>query len=433
VVRRIITGGPADLNKKLKVDDRVIGVGQGDQEIVDVISWRLEDVVDLIRGPKGSTVRLQVRSKGAGASAPTRIVDIVRDKVKLEEQAAKKSVLDKIPGSTGTRIGVIDLPTFYLDIEGRYRGDSDYRSTTRDVRKLLGELAKEKVDGVIIDLRGNAGGSLIEATDLTGLFIDQGPVVQLRSPQGRVEVNEDTDAGVAYEGPVVVLVDRFSASASEIFAGAIQDYRRGIIVGEPTFGKGTVQRLFQLDKWGPGKRGHGQLKMTTAQFFRVNGESTQHRGVTPDIVFPTAVHSDEHGERALDNAVPWSRTNAADYKPQPDNTALITTLKTRHEARVKSDPGFKYLVAEAAARKVLRDQDSVSLMESKRRAERDSAEQGQLNRENVLRKARGLKPRVPDSKDPVDDLDGDIQLEEAGRIVKDMATTTTLLRTAALQ
>ena len=433
VVRRIITGGPADLNKKLKVDDRVIGVGQGDQEIVDVISWRLEDVVDLIRGPKGSTVRLQVRSKGAGASAPTRIVDIVRDKVKLEEQAAKKSVLDKIPGSTGTRIGVIDLPTFYLDIEGRYRGDSDYRSTTRDVRKLLGELAKEKVDGVIIDLRGNAGGSLIEATDLTGLFIDQGPVVQLRSPQGRVEVNEDTDAGVAYEGPVVVLVDRFSASASEIFAGAIQDYRRGIIVGEPTFGKGTVQRLFQLDKWGPGKRGHGQLKMTTAQFFRVNGESTQHRGVTPDIVFPTAVHSDEHGERALDNAVPWSRTNAADYKPQPDNTALITTLKTRHEARVQSDPGFKYLVAEAAARKVLRDQDSVSLMESKRRAERDSAEQGQLNRENVLRKARGLKPRVPDSKDPVDDLDGDIQLEEAGRIVRDMATTTTLLRTAALQ
>lgn len=430
VVRRIITGGPADLSKKLKVDDRIVGVGQGEEKVVDVVSWRLEDVVDLIRGPKGSTVHLEVRSKGAGASAPTRMIGLVRDKVKLEEQAAKKSILEKIPGLPEARIGVIDLPTFYLDIEGRYRGDPDYRSTTRDVRRLLAELEKDKVDGVIIDLRGNSGGSLIEATDLTGLFIDKGPVVQLRSQEGRVEINEDEDAGVAYAGPLVVLIDRFSASASEIFAGAIQDYRRGVLVGEPTFGKGTVQRLFQLDKWGRGRRGHGQLKMTTAQFFRVNGESTQHRGVTPDITFPTAFDSDKHGERALENAVPWSRTSAATYTPHPDNSTLIAQLAKQHKQRVKTDPGFIYLVEEAAARIALRGQKSISLVESQRRAERNRIEKDQLRRENTLRVARGLKPRDPKSDAEIEEFDGDIQLEEAGRIANDMAKAAVLLRTA---
>ncbi|MEM7408487.1 MAG: carboxy terminal-processing peptidase [Pseudomonadota bacterium] len=431
VVRRIITGGPADLSKKLKVDDRIVGVAQGDEKMVDVVSWRLEDVVDLIRGRKGSKVRLEVKSKGAGAGAQPRIVNLVRDRVKLEEQAAKKSILTDIPGAPGTRVGVIDLPTFYLDIQGRYNNDPDYRSTTRDVRRLLGELEGEGVDGVVVDLRSNSGGSLIEATDLTGLFIDTGPVVQLRYSNDTVEVNEDSDAGVAYNGPLVVLVDRFSASASEIFAGAIQDYRRGVIIGEPTFGKGTVQRLLQLDRWARGQKGLGQLKMTTAQFFRVNGESTQHRGVTPDIVFPTAFDAADQGERALENAVPWSQTRPAAYDPSPDNSSLLARLIQEHKARVGADPGFQFLVAEATTRKSLREQKSVSLNENKRKAERDRLESEQLARENRFRVSRGLKPRDPDSDEEVEDLEGDILLEEAARIVRDMVDESAKLETAA--
>lgn len=430
VVRRIITGGPADLGKKLKVDDRIIGVGQGDKKLVDVVSWRLEDVVDLIRGPKGSTVRLRLLSKGASAGSTPREISIVRDQVKLEERAAKKSILKDIQGAPGARIGVIDVPTFYLDIEGRYRGDPDYRSTTRDVRRLLGELQKEKVDGVIVDLRNNSGGSLIEATDLTGLFIDSGPVVQLRYSNNTVEVNEDEDAGVAYDGPLAVLVDRFSASASEIFAGAIQDYKRGIIIGEPTFGKGTVQRLLRLDKWARGHKGLGQLKMTTAQFFRVNGESTQHRGVTPDIVFPTAIDSDKHGERGLENAVPWSRTKPANYRAGRDISDLVARLRVRHEKRIQTDPGFNYLVEEAAASKAVQDQKSVSLVESVRKAEQDQLEAAQLERENRFRIARGLKPRVPDSDEEVEPLEEDVLLEESARILSDMVGANTVVRTA---
>jgi len=312
------------------------------------------------------------------------------------------------------------LPTFYLDIEARYRGDPDYRSTTRDVRRLLGELEQKKVDGVIIDLRNNSGGSLIEATDLTGLFIDQGPVVQLRYSNRSVEVNEDDEPGVAYAGPLAVLVDRFSASASEIFAGAIQDYRRGIVIGEPTFGKGTVQRLVRLDRRTRSSTGLGQLKLTTAQFFRVNGDSTQHRGVTPDITFPTAIDSDKHGERGLENAIPWSSTQPANYAPSPDNAALLIALRQTHSVRVKQDPGFRYLVDEAAAQRMMREQKTVSLLETERRAERERLETEQLARENTLRVARGLEPRDPDSDAEVEELKADILLEEAGRIVSDM-------------
>ena len=274
VVRRIITGGPAELDKRLKVDDRIVGVAQGDETMVDVVAWRLEDVVDLIRGKKGTTVRLEILPKGAAATGKTRVIDIVRDKVKLEEQAAKSEVIE-LPDSGGRKVGVIDLPTFYMDIDARSRGEEDYRSTTRDVRRLLGELQGQGVDGVVIDLRGNSGGSLVEATELTGLFIDSGPVVKMVYSSGRVQENRDDDAGVAYDGPLAVLVDQFSASASEIFAGAIQDYRRGLIIGEPTFGKGTVQHLVPLDQYAQsGTTGLGHLKITVAKFFRVNGHST---------------------------------------------------------------------------------------------------------------------------------------------------------------
>jgi len=305
VVRRVIAGGPAALSEQVSVEDRIIGVGNGKkEEIVDVVSWPLNDVVDLIRGPKGSTVRLKILPGNAPEGTPPKVITLVRDKIKLEEQAAKSSVVE-VPKSGGTRrVGVIDLPTFYLDSAARAQGQPDYRSTTRDVRRLLGELADTDggVDGVIIDLRGNGGGSLLEATQLTGLFIESGPIVQIKDARGDVNTEDDTDSAVVYGGPLAVLVDRGSASASEIFAAAIQDYGRGVVLGEPTFGKGTVQSVVPLDKEGL----LGQLKVTIAQFFRVNGEGTQHRGVVPDVLFPTAMDSDAQGERSLDNALPWA-------------------------------------------------------------------------------------------------------------------------------
>ena len=307
MVREIVPGGPADLGGELHADDRIIGIGQGtDEEVVDVIGWRLDDVVDLIRGPKDSIVRLQILPEAVGTDGPSEIISIKRDKIKLEEQAAKSSILEVTGGSRPVKIGVIEVPTFYMDFEARARGDKDFRSTTRDVRKLLDELQQKQIDGLIVDLRSNGGGSLSEATDLTGLFIDKGPVVQVRNSQGRVQLERDTDRGVAYAGPMAVLVNRNSASASEIFAGAIQDYDRGLVLGEPTFGKGTVQNLVDLNRYDDSMEGKlGQLKATIAQFFRVAGGSTQHKGVIPDITFPTALSNEDHGERALENALPW--------------------------------------------------------------------------------------------------------------------------------
>ena len=281
LVREIVPGGPADLGGDLKPDDRIIGIGQGtDEEIVDVIGWRLDDVVDLIRGPKDSLVRLQILPKAGGTDGPSEVIRIKRDKIKLEEQAAKSNILEVTGGARPVKIGVIEVPTFYMDFEARARGDKDFRSTTRDVRTLLNELQQKQIDGLIVDLRSNGGGSLSEATDLTGLFIDKGPVVQVRNSQGRVQLERDTDRGVAYAGPMAVLVNRNSASASEIFAGAIQDYDRGLVLGEPTFGKGTVQNLVDLNRYDDSMEGKlGQLKATIAQFFRVAGGSTQHKGV----------------------------------------------------------------------------------------------------------------------------------------------------------
>ena len=437
VVRRIITGGPAELDKRLKVDDRIVGVAQGDDTMVDVVAWRLEDVVDLIRGKKGTTVRLQILPKGAAATGKTRVIDIVRDKVKLEEQAAKSQVIE-FPESVGRKVGVIDLPTFYMDIEARSRGEEDYRSTTRDVRRLLGELQSEGVDGVIIDLRGNSGGSLVEATELTGLFIDSGPVVKMVYSSGRVQENRDDDAGVAYDGPLAVLVDQFSASASEIFAGAIQDYRRGLIIGEPTFGKGTVQHLVPLDQYAQsGTTGLGHLKITVAKFFRVNGHSTQHRGVIPDIIFPTAVGLESVGERALENALEWSKIEASSYVPHGPMGGHIEDLRVRHEDRVNADPGFSYLVREAKLAKDSAERKSISLSEPLRQAERDERERSSLARENELRVAKGLPVRDPsDESNDVTGLDevlGDAVLNETARILLDSLSSLAAKRTTTVE
>lgn len=375
MVKEIIAGGPASLDKTLQPEDKIVGVGQGDQgEIVDVIGWRLDDVVDLIRGPKDSTVRLEVIPKKAGVSDARTTIALKRDKINLEEQAAKAYLLE-LPkeGTHGSRkLGVIDLPTFYLDFAALARGDKDFRSSTRDVKKLIEQLQAENIDGLIIDLRSNGGGSLIEATSLTGLFIETGPVVQVKDALGRLEVNDDSDPAIAYTGPLAVMVDRYSASASEIFAGAIQDYRRGVILGEPTFGKGTVQNLIDLNQYDDrSDKELGHLKTTIAQFFRVNGKSTQHRGVVPDIIFPRNDTNDEYGERAYDNALPWASVAAAKFTPAMAPVQAFEKARWEHEARIAADPAFKLLMEEIEAVDALREREVISLNEAQRRKERD--------------------------------------------------------------
>ena len=313
VIRHVVPGGPADQDGRLHVGDRIINVAQGTEQPVDVIGWRLDDVVDLIRGPAGTEVRLGIIPAESGLTGEAETIEIIRDQVKLEEQAAQKAILE-VSGEDNeiVRVGVIDLPAFYLDFAARARREPDYRSSTRDVRRLLKELKEAEVDAVVVDLRNNGGGSLAEATSLTGLFIDQGPVVQVRDSSGRIDVESDPEDGVEWEGPLAVVVNRQSASASEIFAAAIQDYGRGVVIGEPTFGKGTVQNLINLDRYGQGDDPRfGQLRLTVAQFFRVNGGSTQHRGVIPDVVFPTMGTDEEYGESAFDNALPWTSIRPA--------------------------------------------------------------------------------------------------------------------------
>lgn len=430
-VQRIISGGPADISGQLHSGDKIIGVAQDQAEMVDVIGWRLQDVVELIRGPKDSVVRLLLQPYRSGADGPTREITLVRDKINLEQQAAKSSIIEDIPGNPGIKIGVIDIPTFYLDFDARARHDDDYRSTTRDVRKLIEQLKDEDVDGIVVDLRGNGGGSLSESTELTGLFIRSGPVVQIKGTRGNIEVNHDPDPGITYEGPLAVLVDRFSASASEIFAGAIQDYRRGIIIGEPTFGKGTVQTLINLNRFNDGKTNLGQLKVTIAQFFRINGSSTQHRGVRPDIVYPTAVDTDDHGERSLDNALPWAMVKAASYKPVVSSWYDLEILRNQHKSRIVKDPGFIYLVDTAREIKTVRAKKVVSLLESRRREERNQRREKNLQEENLFRQSRGLKLLTMADKDKDKDEDEvfdedekdnpiiKIQLQEAANILAD--------------
>jgi carboxyl-terminal processing protease len=384
-IREIVPGGPAALSSKVKVGDRVVGVGQGEHgPIVDVVGWRLDDVVEKIRGAKDTVVRLEILPADAGTDGKHMTVALTRKKVSIEEQAAKKSVIEVKAGDHTRHIGVISLPTFYQDFDARRRGDADYKSATRDVEKLLGELKKDKVDGVIVDLRNNGGGSLAEATDLTGLFIDKGPVVQVRNATGQVEEEEDPHPGMAWDGPLAVLVNRASASASEIFAAAIQDYGRGVIIGEPTFGKGTVQNLVDLDEVAHNEKPeYGEVKMTIAQFFRVNGGSTQLRGVTPDISFPLTVDATEFGESSYDNALPWTSIAPAKYQPAADLKPIVPMLVERHDARVKTNLEWQNFAAEIADARATRAEKIVSLNENARRKQRDEEEAKRKSRENA--------------------------------------------------
>ncbi len=392
VVIKTVPGGPAALSGMVYPGDRIVGVGQGKKgEIADVVGWRLQDVVDKIRGPKGSTVRLQIMPEESGSSGAAKTIELVRNKIKLEDQAAKKSVIEIPEDKTQVRIGVIEIPTFYRDFDAASRGQEDFRSTTRDVRKILEELAKEKVDGVVIDLRQNGGGSLTEATELTGLFIPSGPVVQVKDSTGSLEIEKDTDPEQVYAGPLAVLVDRHSASASEIFAGAIQDYGRGIIIGEPTFGKGTVQTLIDLDRFVRDDGNElGRLRLTMAQFFRVEGGSTQFRGVVPDIVYPTVSDSDEDGERSLDNALPWAKIAAVDHSI--NQLGPLDIYRTRHQQRISSDAGFNYLIQERDVLSEIRKEKFVSLNKEKRKKEWEMRKQAQKQRKNSFFASLGLKP-----------------------------------------
>ncbi len=439
-IASVVPGGPAAMDGRLKAGDRITGVGQGrDGKMVDVVGWRVDDVVDLIRGPKDTVVRLEVLPKDASVGGPASVIDIVRNEVKLEEQAAKSSIIEvPVEGSDKKeKIGVIDLPVFYLDFTGRAENRPDYRSSTRDVRRLISELKEQGIVGLVVDLRNNGGGSLLEATTLTGLFIDKGPVVQVRNSNGRISEEEDTDAGMAWEGPLAVLVNRYSASASEIFAAAIQDYGRGLIIGEPTFGKGTVQSLLDLDDYAPSDSpSMGQLKITMAQFFRVNGGSTQNRGVVPDIRFPSAGDPAKYGERSLHHALPWTTIDPARYQRAGDMSRLVAVADSRYHERMAHDPEFNWLLADIAEYNTKSKETRVSLLESKARAE--MAEE-KAKREERKAEKNGGDPLVKSddvlveenfdelADDPAADADSeetdegpDLLLRETARIVGDV-------------
>jgi carboxyl-terminal processing protease len=420
-VVRLVPAGPAEKSKQIAPADKIVGVGQNEEEMVDVIGWRLDEVVKLIRGPKGSVVRLEViPASNAPNDQSSKIVPITREAVKLEEQAAKKSVLNLAQDGRDYKLGIIEIPAFYLDFKALRAGDKDYKSTTRDVKKLLTELQQENVDGVVIDLRNNGGGSLQEATELTGLFIDQGPTVLVRNSDGRVDVLADEQQGAFYKGPLAVLVNRLSASASEIFAGAMQDYHRALIVGGQTFGKGTVQTVQPLN--------HGELKLTLAKFYRVSGQSTQHQGVIPDISYPAEVDTKEIGESALPEALPWDSIRAAISPDMNPFKPFLNELKSRHEARTTGNPDFVFTRDRLALTQELTHETTVSLNEDKRRAQQERIEKRQLALENARREAKGEEPlakleredeATPQIQDKKIKPEDDAYLSETGRILLD--------------
>jgi carboxyl-terminal processing protease len=370
-VVEIIPGGPADKSGLLHPNDKIIGVGQDyDGDIIDVVGWRIDDVVQLIRGKKGTVVRLQIIRQSAKPGTPPDTIALVRDKIKLEDQSAKMDTIRVKHNGETQLFGVIEIPTFYSDFDAMRRGERDYKSTYRDVNKLLEELKAMEVDGVIIDLRRNGGGYLNEAVDLTGLFIEKGPVVQVRYSDGRKEIEEDNNPAVVYDGPLAVLVDRLSASASEIFAAAIQDYGRGFIVGSQSFGKGTVQRPIDLNRFvrDPDIK-LGQLKLTIAKFYRINGHSTQHAGVTPDFEFPSRLSAMEIGESNQENALAWDQIEGVEYKKVEDLTAYIPEIQKQVNLRLRNNPQYLKLLEEVEKVKKQKMQKIVSLNEAKRRAE----------------------------------------------------------------
>jgi len=406
VIRSLVPGGPADKTEQLKADDKIIGVAQDQKEFVDVIGWRLDDVVDLIKGPKGTKVRLQYL-KGSDAHGTPKVVEITRDKIRLEDRAAKSEVFEASYSNLTSKIGVIEIPGFYNNL-------------SKDVKVELAKLKEENVDGIIIDLRQNGGGSLYEATQLSGLFFDQGPVVQIHTLNNRIEEQKDRDGITYYDGPLTVLVDRYSASASEIFAAAMQDYGRAVIIGEQTFGKGTVQQHKSLGRaYDLYDNDLGSVQYTIAKFYRINGGSTQHKGVIPDISFPSAIDPAEWGESKQDNALPWDSIVRAKYNRQGNLTPVITYLEKQHEIRIKSEPEFGYVFDDIARYNEEKDRKTISLVEADRIKEKDENEARTLARTNERLKRLGKEPieNLDDVPEVIEELDP--FLEEAALITQD--------------
>ncbi|GAA0783608.1 carboxy terminal-processing peptidase [Marinobacterium sediminicola] len=434
-VVRLVPAGPADKGGQLQPADIIVGVGQGAEgAIEDVVGMRLDDVVSKIRGPKGTIVRLEIIPADAADRQKRKVISIERNKVKLEEQAARKRVLELTRDGKPYRLGVIEVPTFYIDFTALQSGDPNYKSTTRDVERLINELRSENIDGLVMDLRNNGGGSLREANELIGLFIQRGPTVQIRDASGRVDILGDFDPKVIWDGPLAVIVNRLSASASEIFAGAIQDYNRGIIVGNRTFGKGTVQTLQPID--------HGQVKLTHAKFYRISGDSTQHRGVEPDIHFPSLYTIEEIGESALDKALPWDQVRPVRHGRFPSLSPFMQQLIERHQQRTEADPDFVFMRKQVAHLAEQKDSSVLTLNEAKLRAEQERNEAWMLQAENERRIGLGLPP-VSQLSEADDDLPKDEQgrpinpeaeaiLAESGQILIDLIDLS-ISHTAAAQ
>jgi len=439
-ITTIVPGGPADKSHELSPEDRIVGVAQGKTgEFQNVIGWRIENAIALIRGTKGTTVRLQVLAKGSNVASKPKVVEMVREKIILKDQSVKQEIRTYNSNGKTVKIGVISVPAFYIDYNDYKSGNPNYKSTTRDVKLILDTLKKENVDGIVMDLRENGGGSLMEAIDLTGLFIKTGPVVQVRNPNNQIEADNDEDPSISYTGPVAILIDRFSASASEIFAGAMQDYGRALIVGTQSYGKGTVQNAIDLDKVikpsvldrlsqasSNGKKEvttgsqtkFGQLNLTIAKFYRISGYSTQHKGVTPDIKFPSLIPMNKYGEDTEPSALPFDIIAKSDYAKVGDFTGVIPQLKKLHDQRMSNSASFKYLQEDIADFEKHETEKSVSLNEQEVKKQRDADEQKAFERENNKRIALGLKP-VEKGKSKPRHEDLDFLKIEAGQILTD--------------
>ena len=426
MVAAVVPGGPADKSGQIAIDDKFIAVAQGDGEFVDIVGWRIDNAIQLIRGAKGTTVRLKIVSKGQDIASP-KIISIVREKIVLQDQSAKKEIKTIQSNGKDIKIGIIDIPAFYADFKAYQAGDVNYKSTTRDVKLIIDSLKAAKVDAIVVDLRSNGGGSLMEAIDLTGLFLKQGPVVQVRDTKNKIEVGEDDDPSILWDGPMAVLIDRFSASASEIFAAAIQDYGRGIIIGTQSYGKGTVQNSIDLDQMmgeGASKvigntNKFGQINLTIAKFYRINGSSTQHKGVSPDIAFPMVFSADKYGESAEPAALPWDEIKRSNYKTLANIAPIKRGLIEKHDKRMKGSKDFEHLLADIKELKIRDAETTATLNEGLAKKERDEKEAESLARDNEKRLARGLAPIKKGDPKPKAEKAFDFMLEESCLIVSD--------------